>query len=108
MINKNQQVNENIDGLDKQWEHLLKDISHQKEYVHQTVDDLAKEGIVEEKRMILFDGNIITSNKDDFSAVMDLNVLANLQDETKSKEETTTKNQNKKVEGCRKRNLCLF
>ena len=29
-----------------------------------TVDDLAKEGIVEEKRMILFDGNIITSNKD--------------------------------------------
>ena len=32
-------------------------------------------------------GVIITSNKDDFSAGMDLNVLANLQDETKSKEE---------------------
>ena len=32
-------------------------------------------------------GVIISSNKDDFSAGMDLNVLANLQDETNSNED---------------------
>ena len=32
-------------------------------------------------------GVIITSNKEDFSAGMDLNVLANLQDKTKNKKE---------------------
>ena len=55
---------------------------------------LTLEGISEIENILekIFENNnlkgvIISSNKDDFSAGMDLNVLANLQDETKSKEE---------------------
>ena len=55
--------------------------------VKKTTTIIAKEGIVEEKRMILFDGNIITSNKDnsksDLIKFTQLNIdLANLQTST--------------------------